>query len=225
MSSHGIQFKISEDLCLRDPQDTTYGKKVIRDSILLFDELGFESFTFKKLAIRIDSTEASIYRYFENKHFLLLWLTCWYWEWVNYLIDINLRNITDPEVRLRVVIHHIVNASTESPLTDYVNENTLHRVVIKEGSKAYHVRSVDRENKMGYFESYEELVSKVASIIREVSPKFPYRRMLASNLFEMANNQIYFAEHMPQLTDIKNNGKKYQRLEEAIYMMVHKVLH
>lgn len=224
MSGHGIQFKINPDLCLKDPQMSVYGQKLLSNSILLFDELGFERFTFKKLALSIQSTEASIYRYFENKHKLLLWLTNWYWEWVNYLIDLNTRNIEDPERQLKIVLHNIVNASTESPLTEYINENILHKVVIKEGSKAYHIQNVDDENKLGYFSGYKEVVDKVACNILKVSPDFPYPRMLASNLFEMANNQIYFAEHIPGLTDIRSDKEHYTDLEKALNYITFKLL-
>ncbi len=224
MGEHGIQFDLNSDLFIKDPQTSSYGQKLLSASILLFDDLGFESFTFKKLAQAISSTEASIYRYFENKHKLLLYLTNWYWEWVGYLINIHLINLEDPKKRLKVVIHQIVNASNESPLTPYVNENILHKVIIQESSKAYHIRDVDKENKEGLFESYQTLVDKVACVIKRLSPSFAYPYMLASNLFEMSNNQIFFAEHLPKLTDIKNNKDKYNKLEEAMCHMCFKIL-
>ncbi len=224
MGRFDIKFNINPKLFNRDPQDSEYGHKLLKNSILLLDEIGFEGFTFKKLAIRIDSTESSVYRYFNNKHFLLLFLTCWYWEWVHYLIITYTRNIEDPVKRLKIAVHNIVNASNESPLTEYINENKLHEVVIKEGSKAYHVHDIDEENKEGLFKSYKELVSTVSSLISEVNPDFPYPHILASNMFEMANNQIFFAEHLPKLTDIKNRQKKYQDLEGAMWYMVQKIL-
>ena len=224
MGIRGIRFNINPELYLKDPQSTDYGQKLLSNSITLMDELGFESFTFKKLANQIESTEASVYRYFPNKHKLLTFLTSWYWEWVNYLIDINLMNIKDPVRKLKIVLHNIVNASTESPLTEYINENALHRLIIKESAKSYHINNVDDENKHGFFLSYKELVSKVSDIILEVSPNFPYPKILASNLFEMANNQIYFAEHLPKLTDIKDRKTKYQDLEKAMHYMVLKLL-
>jgi len=61
----------------------------------MIDEFAFEFFTFKKLAEEINSTEASIYRYFENKHLLLLFLMNWYC--VSYFIKINTINVDDPK--------------------------------------------------------------------------------------------------------------------------------
>ncbi|MEM8909339.1 MAG: TetR family transcriptional regulator, partial [Bacteroidota bacterium] len=66
----GIKISLNERLYLRDPQETALGQKIIKHSILLIDEIGFEAFNFKKLAQQMDSTEASVYRYFENKHHL-----------------------------------------------------------------------------------------------------------------------------------------------------------
>lgn len=222
--SHGIRFNLSEALFLKDPQDTKYGRNLLEHAIILFHDIGFEDFNFKKLAQLIQSTEASIYRYFENKHFLLLYLTCWYWEWVNYLIDINTRNINDPSVKLKIAIHNIVNASTESALTSYINENLLHQVVINEGIKSYHIRNVDKENQLGVFHSYKNVVDRVGKIITEVKPGFQYSKSLASNLFEMANNQIYFSEHLPRLTDIKEGETNYDQLEEMMVYFCGKIL-
>ncbi len=199
----GISMKLNSKLYLRDPQDTKLGRNLIKYSILLFDEIGFESFTFKKLAERMGSTEASIYRYFENKHLLLIYLVSWYWEWVSYQIDFGLMNIEDPLRKLKIAISTIVNASKENPAIDYVNESVLQRIVISEGSKAYHTKQVDDENKEGFFLNYKALAEKIAAIISELNPNFPYPRTLASNLLEMANNHIYFAQHLPRLTDIK----------------------
>ena len=212
----GIKIVLNEGLYLRDPQETNLGKNIIRNSILLIDDIGFEDFNFKKLAIEMDSTEASVYRYFENKHMLLLYLVSWYWEWVSYLIDYNTHNIDDPKKCLRIVIKTIVNASVEFPAIDYVNESVLHRLVIAEGTKAYHTKSVDEENKTGFFINYKKLSEKISKVILRLNPKFPYPRALASNLFEMANNHIYFAQHLPRLTDVKVKRNDFSQVETML---------
>ncbi len=198
-----INITLNEGLYLRDPQETSLGKNMIRYSILLIDELGFEAFNFKKLAIRMESTEASVYRYFENKHMLLLYLVSWYWEWISYMIDVNTMNIEDPKQSLKIIIDTLVFASKENPSVEHVNESILHRIIIAEGSKAYHTKEVDAENTEGFFVNYKKLTEKVATVISNINPKFPYPHAFASNLFEMANNHIYFAQHLPRLTDIQ----------------------
>ena len=67
----GIKMVLNDGLYQRDPQETVLGQKIIKHSIVLIDEIGFEAFNFKKLASCMKSTEASVYRYFENKHCLL----------------------------------------------------------------------------------------------------------------------------------------------------------
>jgi AcrR family transcriptional regulator len=212
----GIKFKLNESLYLKDPQETKLGKKILHYSILMINEIGIEAFTFKKLAYEIGSAEKSIYRYFDNKHNLLLFLTSWYWEWVHYLIKVNINNIEDPTKKLGIIIENIVHATSENALTEYINENILHRIVINEGSKAYHTVSVDDENKEGRFSPYKLLVKLVADVITEINPSFTYSISLASNLFEMANNQIYFAEHLPRLTSICDGKNKE---DDLIHMM------
>ena len=214
--AHGLRFTLPEKLYLKDPQDSKYGHRLLQNTVVLMAEIGFEAFTFKKLAIKMGSAETSIYRYFENKHFILLYLTCWYWEWVHYLIDINTNNIEDPKLKLQKAIYNIINASKESTLTEYVNENLLHHIIVTEGTKSYHIHDVDKENKEGLFVSYKELVEKLSSIMSEINPSFEYPRSLSSTLFEMANNQIYFAEHLPRLTDLNNKSDKLDQLESIM---------
>jgi len=219
-----IKFKMNESLYIKDPQETDLGRRILSHGITMFDELGFEAFTFKKLAKEIGSAEKSIYRYFDSKHMLLLFLNNWYWEWVNYLIEINAKNITDPRKKLEIAIESIVFATSENPMNQYINENTLHRVIINEGSKSYHTSHVDDENQSGLFFAYKSLVAKVSSYISELNPEFAYPNSLASNLFEMSNNQIFFAEHLPALSDIKKSPSCEQELVDMMKVFVGKLL-
>ena len=67
-----LRIQIPEQLYVKDPETTDLGKRIVEHSILLINELGFECFTFRKLGAAIGSPESTIYRYFENKHKLLL---------------------------------------------------------------------------------------------------------------------------------------------------------
>ena len=91
-----LQIKMNEALFLRNPEETELGKKIIKHSIQLIYKNGFEAFTFKKLAEDIGTTEAGIYRYFENKHQLLVYITAWYWSWLEFQISFHTNNIKDP---------------------------------------------------------------------------------------------------------------------------------
>jgi len=219
-----IKISMNEGLFLKEPQDSKLGRKIIQYSIILIDKFGFESFTFKKLAQEINSTEASIYRYFENKHLLLIYLVNWYWEWVNYLININTLNVEDPRIKLQIIVHCFVSAPKDNPVVEYVNENKLHSIVISEGMKAYHTKEVDKENSKGFFKSYENLATSVSKVISEVNSNFKYPYALATNLFEMSNNHIYFAKHLPRLTDIEIKENKVDDVEYMLNYFIEKLL-
>lgn len=214
--SVAITITLNPTLYLRDPIETKLGKKIVKESILLIDKIGFECFNFKKLAESANCTEASVYRYFENKHNLLLYLVSWYWEWVGHLCDTNTKNIVDPREKLRIMIRAFVSASKENAAVPYVNESVLHRVVIAEGAKAYHTKNVDKENSSGVYMTYKSLVGKFSDVILAIDPNFPYPRALGTNLFEMANNHIFFAKHLPRLTDIQFAENNLEQLEKML---------
>ena len=99
-----LQIKMNENLFLRNPEHTELGRNIIKHSIQLISQYGFEAFTFKKLAEDIGTTEAGIYRYFENKHLLLIYIIAWYWGWLEYQISFRTNNVTDPVVKLKKII-------------------------------------------------------------------------------------------------------------------------
>ena len=62
-----LKISVHEKLYVKDPESSDLGKRIVENSIILIEQLGFEEFTFKKLGVHIGSNESSIYRYFENK--------------------------------------------------------------------------------------------------------------------------------------------------------------
>lgn len=211
-----LKMQMNPNLFLRDPVETKLGRSIIDYSIRLIDEIGFEEFTFKKLAAAIQSTEASVYRYFENKHKLLVYLVSWYWEWVKYKIDIQTINLSNPNDKLKVVISALIESSVEDPATPFINETLLHQIVVSEATKTYHIKQVDEENKEGFFLNYKSLCNKIARVISEINPTFPYPHALASNMVEMANHHIYFARHLPSLTDVRVSGNDYSQVQNLL---------
>lgn len=196
-----ISSKINPKVYKKDPLSSALGEQILSGSIELMSEIGFEDFTFKKLSKSINSTEASIYRYFENKHNLLTYLTMWYWSWLHYKCAISTINIESPRTRLENAIVALTEPVTEDMDFKHIDEVKLHHVVITESSKVYHCKQVERDNKEGFFGSYKELVEDVAKIVLEINPKYPYPHMLISTAIEGAHHQRFFAEHLPRLTD------------------------
>ena len=196
-----VQIKMNEALFLRNPEGTELGRNIIRHSIELIYKSGFEVFTFKKLAEDIGTTEAGVYRYFENKHKLLLYLTAWYWGWLQFQIGFQTNNITDPVVKLKKVIKLLSQAVEDDALTGHVSESLLHQIIILEGSKAYLTRQVNEDNKQQFFKPYKDLCALIGDIILACNPEYKYPKTLASTIIEIAHFQNFFMNHLPSLTD------------------------
>jgi len=195
-----IQLKINDSIYHKDPMSSDLGLKIISGSIDLIFEHGFEQFTFKKLATNIESTEASIYRYFENKHKLLLYLTNWYWSWLELNITFHTVNLPVDE-QFKIAIEFLTKEIQEDQNYRYINEAKLHKIVVNESSKAFLTHEVDADNKLGAYKAYKELVAFVSSMILQINPKYKYPQMLVSTVVEGAHNQRFFAEHLPGLTN------------------------
>ena len=96
-----INIVIDSSLYLKDPESSVLGKKIVGKGIEMMEEIGYESFTFKKLGEKIGSNESSIYRYFESKHALLVYLVNWYWSWIEYKLVFSTTNMTSSEQKLK----------------------------------------------------------------------------------------------------------------------------
>jgi len=220
-----LHIKMNEKLFLRDPEQTELGKKIIQHGILVIHRNGFEAFTFKKLAEDIGTTEAGIYRYFENKHKMLMYITAWYWSWLEYRVTIHTLNVTDPTVKLKKTIELLTTTVEDDIATSYVNESILHKIIISEGSKAYLTREVSEDNKAHFFKPYKDLCAKIGDIILEFNPAYKYPRSLSSTIVEMAHFQNFFMMNLPALTDFGNDKDEMNIvtfLEELVFAAIRK---
>ena len=204
-----FQININGALFLKNPEDSDLGRRIIKHSIELIHDQGFDAFTFKKLAEYMGTTEAGVYRYFENKHRLFLYIISWYWNWLALQIAFQTNNIKDPAQRLKKVINLLAAEVEDDENTQYVNESLLHQIVISEGSKAYLTNHVEEDNKLQIFKPYKDLSASISEVISECSPKYKYPRSLATTIIEMAHFQNYFMHHLPSLTDFGKEKKRY----------------
>ncbi len=217
---------MNEKLFLRNPEDSALGKKIVKHGLLLINKLGFEEFTFKKLAAEIKTTEASIYRYFENKHRLLTYIITWYWSFIEYKVVFSINNIASPEMKLRTIIKLLVEEPVDKGLdADFISESEAYKLVMWEGSKAYLTRHVSKDNKDRLFKPYKDLCERFSSIIKEYNPKYSFPHSLASTVLEMSHSQKFFLQNLPALTDFpkSNDDKKIiQFLESLLFNSIKK---
>ncbi len=197
-----ISIEVNPHLYVKRPESSALGKRIIAGSIELLESIGFDQFNFKLLGKHIKSPEASMYRYFENKHKLLLYLTAWYWAWMEWELIFKLANVESAEERLDRAISLLVGPMQLNAAYEHIDEIKLHRIVIAESAKAYLTKTVDSENQEGCFAGYKQLVGRIADIVTEIAPDYKYPHMLVSTLIEGAHHQRFFAEHLPRLTDV-----------------------
>ncbi len=203
-----FKIKMNKDLYLRNPEETELGRRILKHSVELIYKLGFEEFNFKKLATEINSTEAGIYRYFENKQKLLIYITAWYFGWVGFQISFQTNNIEDPKVKLQKIITLLSNPIEDDKQTSYIDESLLHPVIVAEGSKAYLTKQVSANNKLNLFQPYKDLCSLIGSIILECNPDYKYPKSLASTIIEVAHFQNFFMHNLSSLTDFTKKGNE-----------------
>lgn len=222
MTYPSIQIIIDEKVYLKNPESSNLGKRIIQGAIEMIDSIGFEQFTFKKLAEQIQSTEASVYRYFENKHKLLIYLVTWYWNWIDYQIIFVTSNIDSPESRLRNCIQLLSRPIQLDQTFEHINEKALYNIVISESSKVYLNKEVDADNKEGLFASYKRFVDRVAKIVLEINRDYKFPHALISTVVESVHDQNFFAHHLPSLTEVKKD--ETERIEEFVTDLVFKAI-
>jgi AcrR family transcriptional regulator len=205
---YSLSFKVNKSIYLKDPEGTELGKSIVKGAIDLIYQLGFEHFTFKKLALELNTTEATIYRYFENKHRLLLYILNWYWSYMEYLVVFQLQPIPNFKDKLERLVELLSHELPESVgQTDY-NKKYLHQIVITESSKVYLVKEVEEINQNEVYKPYKDLCSRISDLIKSYNPTYAFPHSLSSTLVETSHSQLFFSSFLPRLTDVGGENKQ-----------------
>lgn len=195
-----IKISVPDNIYVKDPESSSLGKRIIEHSILLIDEIGFDSFTFKKLGEKIGSNESSVYRYFESKHKLLLYLSSWYWAWIEYQLVIETHNLKSYEKLDKAIEVVSRNIKLDSKYS-HINEIILNRIIINENYKSFLTKEVDNQNKEGYYIVYKRVSHRLRDMIAAVNPDYKFPSSLASTIIETALHQHFIKDHFISLTD------------------------
>jgi AcrR family transcriptional regulator len=198
---NSVRIYINSELYLKDPESSALGKRIVEHGILLIDKVGFEKFTFKKLGQEIKSNESSIYRYFENKHKFLVYITNWYWSWKEFQLSFATHGMNDPASKLIKAVEGITHPAVEDIRFMHINEVALNKIIVNESAKSYLTKDVDNENKGGYFSVYKRLVTSIADMIKEVRPDYEYALSLSSMILDGSLHQHFLKDHLPSITD------------------------
>jgi AcrR family transcriptional regulator len=209
---------------VKDPSRSQLGVKIVNHSVDMMLMMGLEQFTFKKLAVEIDSAEASIYRYFENKHQLLLYLVSAYWEGLHHELDEKLKSTKDRMQGLDFALQLISGVSGRPVFMASLHPDKLRRIVVAESSKAYHTVQVDENNRKGLFLPYKRFCYELTELVRSVNADYSYPSALVSTLIETALNERYFSDHLPSLTELKSGSNVDQELYQFLRDLCTRVL-
>jgi len=196
-----IIISVNDKLYVKNPETSELGKKIIQHSIILIDEIGFENFTFKKLGEKINSNESSIYRYFESKHNLMLYLSSWYWGWIEYRLAFATTNISDSMERLKKGITIVTEKIEDDSATQHINESILNKIIIQEFTKTLLTKEVDEENKKDFFLVYKRVINRIVELIADVNPNYAFAKSLASSIVEGALHQHFLKNHLKTITN------------------------
>ena len=201
-----LKIEIPSGIYIKDPETSDLGKRIIENSIILIEEIGFENFNFKKLGKVIGSNESSIYRYFESKHKLLVYLTSWYWGWIQYLLVIETYSINNPKDKLIKAIEVLARKAKKDDNFSHINEGLLNLIIINENSKSYSTKEVDTENKDGFFKLYKEVIKRFAEIISNYDTSYKHPLTLASTIIEGILHQQFIKLHFKSITNCNESA-------------------
>jgi AcrR family transcriptional regulator len=196
-----IIISVNSKLYVKNPETSVLGKKIIQHSIVLIDEIGFENFTFKKLGELIGSNESSIYRYFESKHKLLLYLSSWYWGWMEYRMVFSTNNIANPLEKLKKAITLVTEKIEDDCSTVHINESLLNRIIIAEFNKTLLTKEIDEENKEGFFIVYKRVINRIIEMIIDVNGDYQFPKSLASSIVQGSLHQHFLKDHLTTITN------------------------
>lgn len=211
-----IEIKVSETLYKKDPKTSRLGKSIIFHSVVLIEEIGIDAFTFKKLSDKISTTEASVYRYFENKYMLLMYLISWYLKFLEHKLVFTISNFETNEDKLRFALKIIIR--NEDLNLPEINVVSLQKILIFESNKAMLLRQLGDSEKN--FEAYNKLCNRIASIIKDINPKYKYPDSFASLLIEGIYHQKLLKHRNEELCNTEN----YIDIEDFFYNLAIKTI-
>jgi AcrR family transcriptional regulator len=200
-----LKIAVLDKIFIKDPESSYLGKRIIQNSIELIDDIGFDNFTFKKLGSKIGSNESSIYRYFESKHKLLLYLTSWYWAWIEYQLVLETYNLPNEVEKLTKAIEVVTRSIKEDSNYSHINETLLNKIIINENSKSFLTKEVDQENKEGFFIVYKRIVYRLKEMILAVNSNYKFASSLGSMIIEASLHQHFLKIHFSSITDCNSN--------------------
>jgi AcrR family transcriptional regulator len=212
-----VKINLSEKLYLKDPESSDLGKKILEKSIELIENIGFEEFTFRKLGVLIGSNESSIYRYFESKHKLLLYLSSLFWGFKELKMQYETHYIKDSKEKLEYLLTIIFEDLELNDLYNYINVELLQKIIISDFSKSYLTKNVEQDNNEGYFLVYKRVILLLSDAIESYNPNYLYPKSLSNFIIDGVLHQSFVNNHFKKITNIHNSQDQNKFIKELVF--------
>ena len=215
----------SKNLFVKDPLSSVLGQKLLKESARMLGEDGFDAFTLKKLAQNLQTTESSVYRYFDNKHRLLVYQINLYWGWLNQQVDLKCcqAGLSGKEA-LEKAFEIMCFPEAHSWPSDGVSFECMHKILTHQSVKAYFSEHVDHENQDGAHRALKSLVKLMSEWLYEEAPDFEFPKSLISTLLASVMIQPFYAEHLPSLTELPAPNPTSSQTAQQTYRYVCQII-
>jgi AcrR family transcriptional regulator len=204
-------------LCLKDPESSDVGRALLSHGLDLMLELGLEAFTFRKLALRVGTSEVTTYKYFANKQRLLQYYFQLYWLWLRQAGAQEVERSSDPREVLAHVVEVLCGVWPRRLPPLQLDPAGLRKLVIAEGMKSYLHKNVDDDNARRLFHPYKELSAFVASRLVACRADVPWPHSFATTVIEMAHSLPFLMEHLPSLTELSSRKDLKQLAQHLLH--------
>jgi AcrR family transcriptional regulator len=203
-----IRIGVHEKIFIKDPESTELGKKIVQSGVELIELVGLEQFNFKKLATVIEVSESSIYRYFENKYMFLLYISAWYWTWMETYLVFTTSHLPPTEDKILEVIKILCQDDWSAVYSPQFSVSRMRRILVAESSKAFLRKEIDAMNAEGIFSGFKQLSGRISELFGQYKPNYRYPDMLASLLIEAIFHQQFLLAHFPSFDNTQGDNDK-----------------
>ena len=135
---------------------------------------------------------------------------------MRFQIEYVISHTKDPEEKIHLILGVLAGEDRTTPALTELDDIALGRIVIREGSTSYLTHEVDADNKAGFFQEYKKLARRIATVLQEVNPTYPFPLTLVSTILETARKQMFFAEHLPSLTEASESDNSPKKIREFL---------
>ncbi len=199
-----IQTGANQDLnglvFLKDPDSSETGREIVFHGAEMMALSGVESFTFSKLAAKAGITEATVYRYFSNKHQLLLYLLNRYWNALEYKAMQETVHINNPLERLHRLAELLTGPVIQAGQGNFARH--LYAIAMSESVKVHLGTETGLDWQKGMLNGYARITGLVAETLRTAYPEYPYPQAWAATFVDSAMQQQFLMRHLPELTEV-----------------------